>query len=379
MDKRKKVLFVGSFKNKATDGSVGGQMFACRTLVNSELKDKVDFILLDTTAESVPAPPPYKRIPKALNRLYSLVKNLVKHKVDVAIIFSSSGLSLKEKGLMAIICKFFGGRVIFAPRSGLIKDEVGRSSFTRKFLTQVVKKSDIILCQGSAWQTFYSQFQPSKPEKFRMMRNWIDTSKYSAVFDQREKKEVKSNSAVKLLYLGWLEPYKGIADLLEVFDKLVKAGMRIEADVYGNGSLATKIGERANELGLTDIFRLQGWADEAMKLKALEEADIFILPSYSEGMPNALIEAMASGLPCISSEVGGVADLINHKENGLIFSAGDQDKLFKNIDYLYASNELRQSMGAKAREFVLEKCSISFASKYFEQMINDTNDVTFKI
>jgi hypothetical protein len=179
MGEKKKVLFVGSFKNKAADGSVGGQMFACRTLVNSELKDKVDFILLDTTAESVPAPPPYKRIPKALNRVYSLIRNLFKHKVDVAIIFSSSGLSLKEKGLVAIICKMFKVKVIFAPRSGMIRDDVAKSPFTRKFLTRVIKKADIILCQGSAWQTFYTQFQPSKPEKFRMMRNWIDTDKYT--------------------------------------------------------------------------------------------------------------------------------------------------------------------------------------------------------
>jgi len=372
MSEKKKVLFVGSFKNKAADGSVGGQMFACRTLVNSELKNIVDFILLDTTAESVPAPPPYKRIPKALNRVYSLIKSLFKNKVNVAIIFSSSGLSLKEKGLMAMICKLFKVRVIFAPRSGLIRDEVAKSPFTRSFLKEVVKRADIVLCQGSAWQAFYKQFQPSAPEKFRMMRNWIDTDKYTAVFDQRAKKQVKNSGNVKLLYLGWLEPYKGIADLLEVFDKLVNAGIKVEADVYGNGSLVTKISERVNELGLVDVFRLRGWADEVMKLNALAEADIFILPSYKEGMPNALIEAMASGLPCISSEVGGVADLINHKENGLIFNAGDQDKLYENINYLYGSDELRRSMGVKARQFVLEKCSISFAAGYFENMINDT-------
>src|SRR6185312_7986520 len=102
MDKRKKVLFVGSFQNKAADGSVGGQMFACRTLINSELKNLMDFILLDTTAESVPAPQVYKRIPKALNRVCTLVKSLITNRIDVAIIFSSSGWSLKEKGLMVI-------------------------------------------------------------------------------------------------------------------------------------------------------------------------------------------------------------------------------------------------------------------------------------
>ena len=125
-------------------------------------------------------------------------------------------------------------------------------------------------------------------------------------------------------------------------------------------------------MGLADVFKLKGWADETIKLKALEEADVFVLPSYNEGMPNALIEAMASGMPCISSEVGGVADLISHKENGLIFDAGDQDKLYENISFMCANAEARKAMGMKARQFILEKCSISFAAKYFEDMINDT-------
>jgi glycosyltransferase involved in cell wall biosynthesis len=371
MDRKKKVLFVGSFKDKAPDGSFGGQLFACRTLVNSKLKDIVDFILLDTTNESVPAPPPYKRIPKALKRLSTLIKHLLTNKVDVAIIFSSSGLSLKEKGLMVMLCKAFKVKVIFAPRSGHIKEEVKRSPFTAKFLGRVVKKADIVLCQGSSWQAFYGQFEPSNSQKFRVMRNWVDTDKYSGVFDARPKVEAHNGRVVKLLYLAWIESFKGIGDLLDVFDRLIKEGNKIEADIYGNGGMFDEISERVNRLGLTNVFRLRGWADEPMKLKALKEADIFILPSYREGMPNALIEAMASGLPCVSSEVGGVADLITHKENGLIFEPGDQDKLYENISYLYASYELRRSMGEKAHQFILDKCSISFASGYFEDMISN--------
>jgi len=370
MDKRKKVLFVGSFQNKAADGSVGGQMFACRTLINSELKNLMDFILLDTTAESVPAPQVYKRIPKALNRVCTLVKSLITNRIDVAIIFSSSGWSLKEKGLMVIICKMFRVKVIFALRCGLIKDEVVRSSFSRSYLQRVIKKADVVICQGTSWQNFYTQFEPSKTDKFIIIPNWIDTNVYSKVSDQRAKNSLHSGKAVKLLYLGWLEPFKGITDLLDVFEKLIKNGTKVEADVYGSGSLVDKIKQKVDESGLSELFRLRGWADEGIKLKAMEEADIFVLPSYREGMPNALIEAMAAGLPCISAEVGGVPDLISHKENGLVFSPGDQDKLYENISSLYNDSELRKSLGIKAREFILSNCSIDYASRYFENMIN---------
>ncbi|MBS1532641.1 MAG: glycosyltransferase family 4 protein [Bacteroidetes bacterium] len=370
MSRKKKVLFVGSFKDKAPDGSFGGQMFACRTLINSQLKDIVDFILLDTTNESVPAPPPYKRIPKALKRVYTIIKHHLKSKIDIAIIFSSSGLSLKEKGLMVMLCKAFGAKVIFAPRSGHIKDEIAKSSFTRKFLKRVVEKADVVICQGSSWQAFYGQYEPTKPEKFRMVRNWVDTDKYSKVFDLRTQNSKPGAGPVKLLYLAWIESFKGIGDLLDVFERLRKEGLNIEADVYGNGGMFDEISQRVNNLGLADVFRLKGWADEPMKLKALAEADIFILPSYREGMPNALIESMASGLPCVSSEVGGVADLITHKENGMMFNPGDQDKLYENITYLYTNDELRQSMGSKAHQFILDKCSIGSAAGFFEDLIN---------
>jgi len=272
---------------------------------------------------------------------------------------------------MVMLCKAFGAKVIFAPRSGHILDEAAKSSFTRKFLKRVIRKADIVICQGSSWQAFYGQYEPSKPEKFRLVRNWVDTDKYSRVFNARTENIPTGNGPVKLLYLAWIESFKGIGDLLDVFERLRKEGLNIEADVYGNGGMFDEINDRVNNQGLANVFRLKGWADETMKLKALREADIFILPSYREGMPNALIEAMASGLPCISSEVGGVADLITHKENGLIFNPGDQDKLYENINYLYASDKLRKIMGEKAHQFILDKCSVSFASGYFEDMINN--------
>ncbi|HEX3384548.1 MAG TPA: glycosyltransferase family 4 protein [Mucilaginibacter sp.] len=370
MSKKGRVLFVGSFKNQAADGSVGGQMFACRTLINSELKNVVDFILIDTTADSVPPPPPYKRIPKALNRLYLLLGNLFKLKADTAIIFSSSGLSLKEKGLMVILCKMFKVKVIFAPRDGLIKDEIAKSSFTRLFLKHVVKKADIVLCQGKAWQTYYMQFQLSKPDKFKTIRNWIDANKYLEVYKKRTQNGVQDSRPIKLLYLGWLEPYKGISDLLGVFERLIRNGDKIEADIYGSGSLASDINEKVNKLGLSKVFRLRGWANEDTKLKALEEADIFVLPSHREGMPNALIEAMASGLPCISSEVGGVPDLISHKANGLIYEPGDQDGLYENVRYLSNDSELRKSISINAHQFILDSCSVEYAARYFQNMID---------
>lgn len=363
---RKKVIFVGSFKEKAADGSVGGQMFACRTLVHSILKDKIDFILIDSTAASVPVPPPYKRVWKAISRIFILINRLFINKVDTAIIFSADGWSLKEKGLMVLITKLFKVKVVFAPRSGLILDEVAKSAFSKYLLRLVIHRADIVICQGNTWRDFFIQFEPEMPQKFKSLINWIDTQKYQIVYEQRLKKQERlTTGVIKLLYLGWLEPYKGISDFFQTFDRLLKAGYKVEADIYGAGSLSTVVSLQANSLGIEDRFRLRGWANEAIKLKALEEADIFILPSYAEGIPNAVIEAMASGLPCISSNVGGVPDLIEHQVNGLIFNAGNVDELYQCIVQLYENKLKRSLMGQQAYQFIQTHCSIEHAVNYF--------------
>jgi glycosyltransferase involved in cell wall biosynthesis len=365
MERKKKVLFVGSFKEKAADGSVGGQMFACRTLIYSNLKDKIDFILIDSTAASVPVPPPYKRAWKALKRVFIFAGKLLFNKIDTVIIFSADGWSLKEKGLMVIIAKLFSVKIIFAPRSGLILGEVARSSFTRHLLQRTLRRADIVICQGNTWRDFYIQFQPEKPEKFKVVINWIDTEKYRLVYQQRQAKQSSGNGTMKLLFLGWLEAYKGISELLQTFDKLLNAGYKLEADIYGAGSLGDEIALKVKTLGIEDKFRLRGWADEATKLKALAETDIFVLPSFVEGIPNALIEAMACGLPCIGTTVGGIPDLIQSGTNGLIFNAGNVDELYQCIALFYENESQRNALGLKAYEFVHANCSIEYAVNYF--------------
>ena len=101
------VIFIGSFVDEAKDGSVGGQMFACRSIVNSKVSDHVNFLLIDSTVDRVPVPPLYQRFYKVIPRFLLLFKYLLTKKVDKVLIFCSAGPSFIEKGLAAIICKLF--------------------------------------------------------------------------------------------------------------------------------------------------------------------------------------------------------------------------------------------------------------------------------
>ena len=114
------ILFVGSFKAAGQDGYVGGQMYACRSLLDSALAKKYDWLLLDSTAKSNIRVPFPVRIAHAAKRLVRFLKVITTRRVDCCIIFTSNGWSFVEKGTMAVVAKLLRKKVIIAPRSGFV-------------------------------------------------------------------------------------------------------------------------------------------------------------------------------------------------------------------------------------------------------------------
>lgn len=341
-----KVLFVGSFKEAAKDGSVGGQMFASRTLINSDLKNEFEFFLIDSTSDSVPAPPVYKRSGKVITRFLKLIKHLLVNRPDSVLLFSSARLSLLEKGLMALISKIFFTKVIFAPRSGLIKRDVQSSGFYKFYLRAILSISDVVICQGTNWKIFYNSLGKYKAEKFIVIPNWIDTSIY---YKNRPEYNNQPLFARKLIYIGWVEEYKGIFDLLNAIELIKHEIYELTIFIYGSGKMLDQAKKLSIQLGIEDKVFFCGWANLSMKLDALANADLYVLPSHTEGFPNALIEAMASGVPSIATNVGGVSDVILHNETGLLVDPENPVQLAQAILTMYKDPILRDRFSKNGR------------------------------
>jgi len=357
------ILFVGSFK-KSKDGSTGGQNFACRSLVDSDLKKYYNFIKVDTTADTVPAPPIYRRIPKVIARLLTFIFYILFKKIDSVLIFSSAKLSFIEKGLMAVIARFLGKKVIFAPRSGLTLIDYERSKFMKGFIPFVIKHSTLVLCQGKSWKKFYQKISEENNEKFIVINNWIDPSPY--LFQKINK--IQLNELLTIVYVGWLEEYKGIKDLLEALKILSEKGVSYNCHIYGNGSQYKYSEDFINENNLNDSIKLMGWADKKLKLEALKMADIYVLPSHYEGFPNALLEAMASELAVIVTNITAIDDIIIDDYNGLISECNNPKSLASKIEILINENELRLKIAINSRNTVLEKFTIQSAIKKIEKI-----------
>ncbi len=348
MNKKIKVLFVGAF-SQPKGGITGGQLVACRSLLSSEISQYIDWITIDSSIESLPCPPVRTRIYKSLKRMLTLHYCLGVKKPHAALIFSASGLSLVEKGVMSLIIKIFRIPVIFAPRGS----GVGRAKgILRSIFRFILSSNDMLLCQSKQWKDFYKEFTNLPETRISVLHNWIDTSVY------REFPIPEERKIVNILYMGWMVKLKGIFDILEAIKRDRETFNNTRFIMCGGGVDLPNFTEKVSNSGILGLFEFPGWVEGTIKYDYLKNADIFVLPSYGEGMPNALLEAMISGKASIASRVGGIPDLITDREDGLLFNAGNIEELGQCLKILIFNRELRVKFGVRARTRALTNHSI---------------------
>jgi L-malate glycosyltransferase len=150
--------------------------------------------------------------------------------------------------------------------------------------------------------------------------------------------------------VGRLEPRKGTATLLAAFAALRGAGRDADLVVVGDGPLRADLERDADRLGIAAEVRFLG--DRADVLGVLAALDVFVLPSRTEGMSNALLEAMAAALPVVATAVGGTPEVVSDGASGLLVAPDDPVAMTRAIERVLADVALRASLGAAARQTV---------------------------
>jgi len=183
--------------------------------------------------------------------------------------------------------------------------------------------------------------------------------------DIRIKTTYELNHKATLTFIGRLHPKKGLDILLKAFSRAMqwKPDISWQLLILGDGSLKAELEATAQRLGIGEKTRFCSYVDDVFPY--LARTDIFVLPSYSEGLSNALLEAMSCGLPCIATDIAGNADVITHGEDGLLVRCGEENDLAIAIIRLVEETELRAGLGSRALETVKRNYSIeSVANKY---------------
>lgn len=153
-----------------------------------------------------------------------------------------------------------------------------------------------------------------------------------------------------IISLGRLCPFKGYDLLLKAFHKIHADNPEWRIAVYGKGDERKRLEILRDTLGLHQKVTFEGETKESWK--ALKNADIFAFPSYFEGFPNALAEAMSVGLAVACTDCLGNRDLVQHQKNGLISKVGDVESLAKNLQMLMNDPKLREKLGIEAQKIL---------------------------
>ena len=209
-------------------------------------------------------------------------------------------------------------------------------------LRRKIEAADCVVCIAQFVRAQLMRLNdPSQWPKLRLCRLGVDPTLFSAA------PEPRPPGPVRLLCVGRLTPAKGQLLLMQACAELKQAGLAFELTLVGDGPDRPRLEAAVQAGGLQDRVRLAGSLNQPQVRAELARADVFVLPSLAEGIPVVLMEAMASGVPCITTPVNGIPELIQHDRNGLLATPGDVDALSLQLRRAIEDAGLRQRLSVE--------------------------------
>lgn len=200
----------------------------------------------------------------------------------------------------------------------------------------------VVAVLGEGWADYARTELRVRPDRLVVLPNAVPGPAHVRVRGQSE------SDAPRMLFLGRVGHRKGIADLLEALAQPDSRALPWQLTVAGDGDVE-EYERKARDLGLADRVRFTGWLGPDQVAAELNEADIFVLPSHAEGLPLAVLEAMAYGLAVVTTPVGAIPEVIEDGETGLLAPPGDPDALSAALRRVLSSPELRETLARRAR------------------------------
>lgn len=267
--------------------------------------------------------------------LFSLIATTLKlllcKGIKIVHIHTASNNSFRRSAMFISLAKFFKRKVVIHIHGGGFKEYYEKNT---SFVHKNLLKCDTIIALTEYWKEF---FEGLGFENVIVVPNIVD----SPTIQERKCNDGKKH----ILYLGLITKAKGIFDLIDtIYEHKEDLKGNIVLHVGGNGETET-LKKKIGNYSLQNIVIFEGWVSGEKKVQLLNNADVFILPSYTEGLPISILEAMSYSLPVISTPVGGIPEVVRDGENGFLIKPGDKDALFNAIVRLTNDEELREKMG----------------------------------
>lgn len=344
-NRRKKVILqVGpSLKDK------GGMVTVMSGIMSSKLSKEYNIIHVPTYIVG-------KKVSLFIIAIFKIVVYKIIYKVQLVHVHSASYGSFYRKSIIIRLCKILNTKVILHTHGAGFKDFYnGLSNFKKKYVEKTLKMPYKIIVLSNSWKEFYGTL--TSKEKIEVVYNSVDVPEYI----QRE-----NNVNVTGLFLGRIGKRKGVYDLIEAIKKLKLKGVNFKILIAGDGEIeeAKKIVQQED---INNYIEILGWIDKKQATNYLKECDFYILPSYNEGLPMSVLEAMSYSLPVITTKVGGIPEVVNN-ENGILIEPGNIEQLANAIKNIVVDAELRNKLGKQAHETIQEKFNMENFIEKIDQM-----------
>lgn len=282
------------------------------------------------------------------NRVYSLLLPLLYwkklKKVDILKTNQMRG------GWAAVLAKYFFNTplVVRCGYEWLLFSKKKKVSHFRLLLVRwlerfVYKNADKIFISSNKAKNFIKSNFAIKEEKITLLPNYIDTS----LFSPSRNKNFKN----RICFVGKFAAQKNIFSLLDSVD-----GLDIKLDLLGSGELESQLKKKVQDIKKAKINFIKNMPNDQVPC-FLNKHSIFVLPSYYEGNPKAVLEAMSCGLACVGTDVDGTNEIIKNGDNGMLCDT-DSGSIRKAIKKLLSNEKLRNRISKNARDFIVNSFSL---------------------
>ncbi|WP_239256607.1 glycosyltransferase family 4 protein [Listeria ilorinensis] len=227
------------------------------------------------------------------------------------------------------------------------------SKWQKWFIRKVFDRADYMLVLGNNWLDFYQSLTATH---IQVIENAVRVP---------DENSCQLNTK-KVLTLGRIGLRKGSYDLLEVAEQVAVSRPDITFILYGDGEIEA-VQKKIRQKNLKNVV-LGGWIDQETRQKVLQESSLHFLPSYHEGLPMAILETMACGIPNLSTNVGGIPELIEHQVDGFLVEAGQIDEMVAYIQQYFENLEHSQKMSQHAQEKIRQHYSLEGYYQKLDQL-----------
>lgn len=268
-----------------------------------------------------------------------------------------------------IVAKIAGVPIIIHGEHGFEIADLISQNRKRKFIRKLVLSTmvDKIVTVSKNLKNRLINEIKIKPEKIIHIPNGVDTNKFNIYRKEFTRKKFGFKKGDFIIgIVARLDPIKNHKTLISAFKEIVTIHPNTNLVIVGDGSLRNKLENQTYQLGIKNKVIFMGERDDVPEI--LKTFDIFVLPSLNEGMSNTILEAMATGIPVIASNVGGNPELVVDGRTGFLFPSNDVESLVQKIKTYISHPELKQKHGYNAHKRVEEKFSLDQMVRRYEEL-----------